>query len=122
MKTNNTILIVEDDNDVRETLADLLAYYGVEVHQATHGLEALETLRKIPTPSLIILDAMMPVMDGPTFYAEFRKAQEYADVPVVLFSAVADKFQLEGLAGHLKKPADMEALLEFVNRHCLVKV
>lgn len=118
MKTNNSILIVEDDNDVRETLAEILVYYGIVVHQACHGKDALETLSKIPIPALIILDAMMPVMDGPAFYAELRKEEKFGSVPVVLFSAVADKYNLEGLAGHLKKPADMDALLGHISKYC----
>lgn len=120
MKTNNNVLIVEDDIDVRSALAEILSYYGIVVHQASHGQEALDTLPIIPLPALIILDAMMPVMDGPEFYSELKKDKKFGNVPVILFSAVADKIKLDGLAGHLKKPADMETLLAHVSKYCQI--
>ena len=121
MKTINNILIVEDDNDVRTTLAEILGYYGLNVHQASNGKEALEILTIIPLPALIILDAMMPIMDGPAFYKELRMTDGFQDVPVILFSAVAEKFQMDGLAGHLKKPADIDDLIEHVSKYCQIE-
>ena len=118
MKTNNGILIVEDDNDVRVAIADILKFRGATVYEATNGLEALNLLPEIPLPDLVILDAMMPEMDGPAFFAEFRKREEYRNVPVVLFSAVVDSIHIEGLAGRLKKPADMREILELVEKFC----
>lgn len=120
MKTN-LILVVEDDNDVRETLADILRSSGYQVHEASNGHEALASLLKIPPPSLVILDAMMPVMDGPTFYAEFRKIAKYVSVPVVLFSAVSDQIKIEGLAGRLKKPGTVEDILDLASKYCEAK-
>lgn len=113
---------MEDDFDVRSALADVLSFYGVDIHQASNGKEALDLLQTIPAPRLIILDAMMPVMDGPEFFIEFRKKDANREVPVVLFSAVVDNIRLEGLAGVLRKPADMKDLLEFVHKYCEVSL
>lgn len=120
MSTNNTVLIIEDDRDVRSALLEVLSFYGVDVKEASNGHEGLQLLETIPVPRLIILDAMMPVMDGPTFYKKFRAIEKFNGVPVILFSAVAEKFSLEGLAGHLKKPADMEELIGYVSKYCEV--
>lgn len=114
----NSILIIEDDKDVRETLADIVSSCGHDVHEAGHGQEALDRLQLIPLPSLIFLDAMMPVMDGPTFFAEFRKNEKHHSVPVILFSAVTDKINIDGLAGKLKKPANVDEILDLVTKYC----
>lgn len=122
MKTNNSILIIEDDLDVRTALVDVIGFYGVDIHEASNGKEALELLETIPQPRLIILDAMMPVMDGPEFFIEFRRKESNRKVPVVLFSAVAENISLEGLAGVLRKPADINDLLEYVHKYCEVSL
>jgi CheY-like chemotaxis protein len=118
MNKENLILIIEDDNDVRESLAEVLRSCGHNVHEACHGQHALDELMRISVPALVILDAMMPVMDGPAFYAEFRKSEKFCHVPVVLFSAVTSKITLEGLAGRLQKPADIEDILSLVSKFC----
>lgn len=113
-----TIMIIEDNDDVRTTLAEIFSCLGHNVHEAIHGQDALNSLNTIPVPSLIFLDMMMPIMDGPTFYREFRKQKHFDNVPVVVFSAVEDRFKLEGVAGHLKKPANLEDLMVYVSKYC----
>src|SRR5438105_3128734 len=83
------ILVVEDDPMIREVLAGLLVDEGYEVDEAAHGLEGLERLRAC-RPDLIVLDLMMPVMDGWNFRDRQRQLADCADVPVVVLSAVRD--------------------------------
>ena len=113
-----SILIIEDNDDVRTSFVDVLTMFGHQVHDAINGKEALDLLGRIPAPSLIFLDLMMPVMDGPTFYRELLKQNHLAHIPVVVFSANADMLKLEGAVGHLKKPAELDDILVFTERYC----
>lgn len=111
------ILVVDDDLDVRETLADVLSDAGYEVHVAEHGGEALAVLRAArDLPGLILLDLAMPVMDGWQFRAEQRRDAMLAEIPVVTFSArdehIADAVE------RLRKPVALSALLEVAARFC----
>ena len=106
------ILLVDDDEDIRETIADVLDREGYQTLVAANGKEALALLEKQHQPKLILLDMMMPVMDG----LEFRRAQvaraEWADVPVVMLTASGAK-AAEGLPT-LTKPVTIEDLLQTV--------
>ena len=84
------ILLVEDDEDLSEVLTDLLIECGYRVATATHGLEALSYLEANPLPSLILLDWMMPVMDGEEFVRQKAQTPSIAQVPVFLLSARGD--------------------------------
>ena len=84
---DNTVLVVEDDPDIREVLAQLLAPEGYLVATAEHGEDALAWLRQNPTPCAILLDLMMPVMDGLTFLRAMRAEPALAGIPVVVLSA-----------------------------------
>jgi len=109
------ILIVEDDEDLREMMAQLLALEGFKAETAANGREALAYLAQGDRPDVILLDLMMPVMDG----WEFRRHQvtdpALAAVPVVVLSALepARAEALQGVA-FLKKPLDFDRLLELV--------
>jgi two-component system chemotaxis response regulator CheY len=114
-----TILLVEDDFDVREALAETLSAEGYEIHCACDGVEALDYLRGGGRPGLILLDLMMPRMDG----AEFRQAQRtdpaLAQVPVVLLSAdvrVREKALALQTAGAVRKPINLPELLGLIDR------
>jgi CheY-like chemotaxis protein len=113
------ILIVEDDADLSEMIAQLLAVEGFRAETAVNGEEALAYLDH-GRPDLILLDLMMPVMDG----WEFRRRQQanpaLADVPVVVMSAL-DAKRAGGVsaAAVLTKPIDFDRLLELVRRYCL---
>jgi CheY-like chemotaxis protein len=82
-----SVLVIDDDADLRDCLADLLGLAGYEVHEAAGGREALDALRGGLRPSLILLDLMMPEMSG----WEFREAQrgdpELRSIPVVVLTA-----------------------------------
>lgn len=117
----NAILIVEDDRDIAETLAEILEYNGYEALTAGNGKEALDKLRQVEKlPRLILLDLMMPVMDG----WQFREAQSgdpaLAHVPVIIVSAhvrARETAAQLGAVGWLKKPVDLDTLLQAVTDH-----
>lgn len=112
-----TILFVEDDADIRDTLADVLEEDGYTVKSAGNGQEALDLLHGGLRPSLILLDLMMPIMNGWQFRAAQIKEPDLAAIPVVVVSAGANIEQsAAGLAatGFVKKPVVLEQLLTAV--------
>lgn len=111
------ILVVEDDADIREIVCELLQDAGYAVMSAAHGREALELLASGRLPRLILLDLMMPVLDGLGFVAEQRKLDAAAAIPVVFFSASGHVPSVDA-ACVLKKPASPERLLEVIERFC----
>src|SRR5690242_7123757 len=98
---SRTLLVVEDDADVREALIEVLADHGYFALAAANGREALEILRaEGPRPSVILLDIMMPVMDGQQFRAAQLEDPELAAIPVIVLSAhakVADLMKQMGV-------------------------
>jgi CheY-like chemotaxis protein len=108
------ILVVDDDRDVRESLADILVSKGHVVRTAADGREALSQLRE-RIASLILLDLMMPVMDGPAFLSALRADPSLAAVPVIVATA-SDASALHGIRRCLRKPYDVEELLKEVSR------
>jgi CheY-like chemotaxis protein len=113
------VLVVEDDPDVRETLADTLREEGITVDEAANGLEALERLREADAlPSVILLDLSMPVMDGRAFRDEQRRDPRLAAVPVILLSGYRDAEESMTdmrAAEVLEKPPRPERLLKLVS-------
>jgi CheY-like chemotaxis protein len=113
------VLIVEDDADLREMMAQLLQLEGFQAETASNGREALQYLQQGDRPDVILLDLMMPIMDG----WEFRRLQmrdpALKSVPVVVLSALdaTRAVDLDG-AAFLKKPLDFDRLLELVRRFC----
>ena len=117
--THRSVLIVEDDADLREMMAQLLTLEGVRASTAVNGREALAYLRNGNKPNVILLDLMMPVMDG----WEFRRQQQddalLADIPVVVLSAFDHARTAEVRASAvLRKPLDFDQLLLLVRRYC----
>ena len=118
-----TVLVVEDDQEVRDAIAEVLADSEYKPLSASNGAEALERLRAaVQRPCLILLDVMMPTMDGWEFRAEQRRDPTVKDIPVVLLSAHTDvkaaaaQMQVEGF---LAKPVAIEKLLATVERFCV---
>jgi CheY-like chemotaxis protein len=117
-----SILVVEDDNDIRQCLVDLLEDENYIVHSAENGSVGLKVLSSlIELPGLIILDLMMPVLNG----YEFRKLQlldaRLSLVPVVLFSAngnLIEMAELPGVSEIVKKPVDIDELYALALRYC----
>lgn len=113
------ILIVEDDADIRETLQHLLESSGYVARAAGNGQEALEMIEAIGQPCLILLDLMMPVMDGWAFLSALDRNEALASVPIVVVSAYTDRGVAPERAQQiLKKPVDIHALMEVVRQHC----
>jgi CheY-like chemotaxis protein len=113
------VLIIEDDADLRDMMAQLLRLEGVTAVTAANGREALDYLRGHPPPNVILLDLMMPVMDGWEFRREQERDPALADVPVIVLSAL-DEARAEDIAASdfLKKPLDFDRLLELIRRYC----
>ena len=110
------ILVVDDDPDILEAVCDILESEGYRVGRARNGVEALECI-EAERPDLILLDLMMPVMDGAAFSRTFRARYPAARIPVVVITADAnpDRAGEVGADGFLAKPFDIEALLAEVS-------
>lgn len=120
-ENSGRILVVEDDLDIRSILSQLLMFEGYDVEEAADGAEALALLRRGQPPALILLDLMMPVMDGWQLRAELQRDPALASIPVVIVSADVRAEQEASrlrVAGLLKKPLQIEPLLELVHRIC----
>lgn len=115
------LLLVEDDDDLRENLAFLLSRRGHSVETASNGREALARIDPDDPPCLIIADLMMPVMDGWELREQLATDPKLATIPVVLLSGVADLADkardLDAIA-HLKKPVNLPQLYDLVQQHC----
>ena len=116
-----TILVVDDDRDIRDSLVELLTEHGYPAIGAGNGVEALEILRTSASPPcLILLDLMMPVMDGREFRERQLENPAWTAIPVIVISAYNDvEQQARALAlDHLRKPLAMRPLMDAVRRHC----
>ena len=120
-----SILIIEDDEGVRDSLAAVLREDGRAVETAEGGAQALRRLRRDPLPTLILLDLMMPDMDG----IDFRRAQlaepRLRDIPVIIISArpdVATQAAELGAEDFLRKPMSFEELLHVVQNRAVTEV
>jgi CheY-like chemotaxis protein len=117
-----TILVVDDDPDIRDIVADILSDEGYRALGAENGRHALRMLREEGVrPQLILLDMMMPELDGWGFRAEQQQDAELAPIPVVVFTAHELPSQTAAqmqAAGFLKKPIRLAQLLEAVKRVC----
>lgn len=116
------ILIIDDDVEIRESLTDILhdeGYHVVAASNGKEGLDYLSTTSKLPC--LVLIDLMMPVLDGKGFREEQFKNPNISEIPTVLFSADGqlDKKALSiGFKDYLKKPIDLEELLVIAERYC----
>jgi CheY-like chemotaxis protein len=120
MTPKRPILVVDDDADIRSTIVDILGDAGYTVQAAANGREALDLLKTSPLPALILLDLMMPELDGWGFMAALQQElPELATIPVVIFSAHGDAgvaaSSLE-VVGFVKKPIRLDELLAAVER------
>jgi CheY-like chemotaxis protein len=119
--SSKKILVVEDDAATRDAVALVLRDGGFSVTEAANGHEALLHLRTTPPPQLILLDLMMPVMNGWEFRKQQTQDPALQSIPVVIVSAdtnVPQKAAALGARDYLVKPIDLDKLLEAVQRHC----
>jgi CheY-like chemotaxis protein len=116
------ILVVEDHADVREAVVYLLAAAGYTALEAGTGQEALDILGAGARPCLILLDLMLPDMDGVTFHAALRHEHpKLADIPVAVVSARAEDARQHrqfAAAAYITKPYDPDELLDAIGAHC----
>jgi CheY-like chemotaxis protein len=120
-RCDRTILIVDDDDDVRNAVAEVLEDGNYRALRASNGEAALEQLRTVtPRPCVILLDMMMPVMDGTQFRARQQSDEALRQIPVVVLSAHTDATRSANMAAvaFLKKPVDLGELLQIVERYC----
>jgi CheY-like chemotaxis protein len=119
--TDECILLVEDDTDIREEMAGLLESEGYTVAQARNGQDALEQLKSIPKPCVILLDLMMPVMNGWDFRQQQLADPALKEIPTVIVSGAAQALQ-EARTLHatafLQKPFEIEPLLDVIEQYC----
>jgi CheY-like chemotaxis protein len=115
------VLVVEDDVDIRDLIADILRLEGYAVDAVENGQEALTLLRTCPPPRVILLDMMMPVMNGWEFRAAQAEDPKIAAIPVVILTGggnAASAAQGLGVDTFLRKPVDLDELLEVVKKYC----
>jgi CheY-like chemotaxis protein len=115
------ILLVEDDFMLRGSLAAVLQEEGYKVECAANALDALRRLERRPKPSLILLDIMLPYMDGLEFRAVQRSTPDMADIPVIVITAVGVRPDIAAeldLRQSFFKPLERPRLLDAIRRHC----
>jgi CheY-like chemotaxis protein len=117
MKTR-TVLIIEDEEGIRETLQLALEFEGYDVHTAANGREGLDTLDRIRQPCVILLDLMMPIMNGWEFAAAIGESELHRVIPIVVVSAFADQARGLPVRSVLKKPIDLNTLLDTIHQYC----
>ena len=113
------ILVVEDDAVMRDSIAELLEEEGYTVAVANGGEQGLAYLQQSPRPSLILLDLMMPAMNGWEFHSQLQRDPSLATIPVVILSAVADFQRRRGkldVAAILPKPVNISHLLDVITQ------
>lgn len=104
------ILLVEDDHDIRVALRQSLEMADYRVLSAPNGKDALKIIEK-QKPDLIILDMVMPLMDGEEFLRAKDSDVELAEIPVILISAFEEKLKIHPARPNLKKPLDLDQIL-----------
>ena len=115
------VLLIEDDADIRDTLCELLQYAGYQVTVAESGRDALRYLENGNLPRVILLDFMMPEMNGFEFRTLQQRNPAWAAIPVIVLSAdrnTAVEARAIGALGSLRKPLDIDLLLQMLGRAC----
>lgn len=113
-----TVLVVEDTEDLRELFMDVLVDAGYAARGAENGREALDVLAAMPEkPCVVLLDMMMPVMDGAEFLEAVHAMPQLAALPIIVVSAATTKVPA-GVRKVMKKPVAVDALLNVVSQFC----
>ena len=121
---NNKILVIDDDPNIVDLLKHRLKINGYEIVTASNGEEGLARVED-ENPDLILVDVLMPKMDGYTFVRALRKKPESSTIPVIVITAkdkMKDLFDLEGIQGYMIKPYQPEELLELVKTYIGKKI
>jgi CheY-like chemotaxis protein len=119
MESGPLVLVVDDDDDVRETARTILEDEGYATEGARDGASALERLGRAPRPVLILLDLQMPGVDGRGLLRELEASADLASIPVVLITAAGTGSDTAALPYPLlRKPFDLDLFLDLVSSHC----
>lgn len=113
-----TIMVIEDEKEIRSTLQEFLEFEGYDVLTAENGQAALDLLPTSATPSLILLDMKMPIMNGWQFAAEYLKSYKQTS-PIVVITAAADAEQRArdiNAVGWISKPFNLDLLLDKIKQ------
>jgi CheY-like chemotaxis protein len=111
------VLLVDDEEDVRMLITEILSRAGYTVRTASDGRDAIEVLDHV-TPSVIIMDLQMPVMNGAEFREAQRRNREWIKIPTVVMTGTTDEPMLDlAVEETLRKPVRAFKLLEIVGRH-----
>ena len=111
------VLIVEDEPGLREAMALTFKLQGHRVATASDGMQALEHLRDGHLPAVVVLDLMMPVLDGFQFLKAARGNERLRSLPVIAITSTEQELPF-GAQAIMRKPADMDVLLGMVGAHC----
>jgi CheY-like chemotaxis protein len=115
-----SVLVVEDEPDIRASLKDALEWEGYHVVAASNGREGLAALPAMPRPCVILLDLMMPVMDGWEFAHVLKGDMELSAIPIVVVTAFTNEIDRNRFAPQavIPKPVDLGRLLGTLERYC----
>lgn len=108
------ILIVDDDKDIQSSMQMILEFHGYAVTCVSNGKEAIEALKKGPNPAVILLDLMMPVMDGFDFLKNVEASKLTKNIPIIVMTAARNKASEVEKYTTLLKPFEVTKLLKLV--------
>lgn len=111
------VLVIEDDANIRDVLKLALNFEGYDVVTAKNGKEGLDALETSIKPGLILLDLMMPVMNGWEFVDHLKEEHKFEDIPIVVVSAYSERAKAIECTDFVVKPLELETLLTSVNRN-----
>jgi CheY-like chemotaxis protein len=117
-----SVLVIDDDSNIKEGLETLLEQEGFQVHAASNGAEAFALLLNGLTPTVIVLDLCMPVMDGQTFLKALGVVPRLGSIPVIIYSAVAQRVVADRVVAYVPKGSDPTALLQAITANCRPRV
>jgi CheY-like chemotaxis protein len=118
MACGGCILVVDDEADIREVVREFLESLGCRVVLAVDGLDALDRLARGPTPCMILLDLMMPRLDGASLARQLREDPHLRSVPVISMSASGRLLTPPLVVQHLEKPFCLDAVAAPITRYC----
>lgn len=124
MPLHSQIVVIEDDENIREMLQLIMENEGYEVQTASNGEEAFQLLKLLATPCLILTDLTMPFMDGYTFIELASRTHTVATIPIVVCSAAPDISRIKVISesgkikGLIRKPIDIDYMMRIVHQYC----
>ncbi len=119
--SSRRVLVIDDDEAVRGALAELLEWEGFQVETASNGREGMELLHHDPPPAVIVLDLLMPEMDGWEFCEEQSRDPQVSDIPVLVVSATGEPARPPRCVHEgefFRKPADLPRLISTIESYC----